>query len=45
MDPGLCGMIKILLDGESPKVIGLPGKSDIGLNGFGYSAYKMQSIV
>lgn len=36
MDPGLCGTIKILLEGEGTKIVGVPGKSDIGLKGFGY---------
>ena len=36
MDPQLCGTVKILLEGEGTKIVGLPGKSDIGLKGFGY---------
>jgi hypothetical protein len=35
MDPSLSGTIKLLLEGEGVKKIGLPGKSDIALNGIG----------
>lgn len=34
MDPSLSGTIKLLLEGEGQKSIGLPG-SDIALNGIG----------
>lgn len=33
MDPSLSKTIKLLLEGDGKKVIGLPGKSDISLNG------------
>jgi hypothetical protein len=39
MDPSLSGSIKLLLEGEGRKVIGLPGKSDISLIGIGYIIY------
>ena len=35
MDPSLSGSIKLLLEGEGRKLIGLPGKSDISLIGIG----------
>ncbi len=35
MDPSLSKTIKLLLEGDGNKVIGLPGKSDIGLAGLG----------
>ena len=35
MDPSLSKTIKLLLEGDGSKVIGLPGKSDIGLAGLG----------
>jgi hypothetical protein len=35
MDPTLSGSIKLLLEGDSVKKIGMPGKSDIPLNGLG----------
>jgi hypothetical protein len=35
MDPTLSGKVKILLEGEGTKVIGLPGKSDIPMSGLG----------
>ncbi|CAF0775133.1 unnamed protein product [Brachionus calyciflorus] len=35
MDPSLSGTIKLLLEGEGKKTIGLPGNSDISLNGIG----------
>jgi hypothetical protein len=41
MDPSLSGSIKILLEGEGRKIIGLPGKSDINLIGIGYSLFKI----
>lgn len=36
MDPSLSGTIKLLLEGDGQKKIGLPGQSDIKLNGIGY---------
>ena len=36
MDPTLSGTIKILIEGEGKKTIGLPGKSNISLIGLGY---------
>ena len=35
MDPSLSKTIKLLLEGDGKKMIGLPGKSDIGLAGLG----------
>lgn len=35
MDPSLSHTIKIILEGEGQKKIGVPGKSDIALNGLG----------
>ena len=35
MDPSLSGSIKIILDGDGTKKVGVPGKSDIPLNGLG----------
>jgi hypothetical protein len=35
MDPTLSGSIKLLLEGDGVKKIGMPGKSDIPLNGLG----------
>lgn len=35
MDPSLSGTIKLLLEGEGIKKIGLPDKADIGLKGIG----------
>ena len=41
MDPTLSGTIKILIEGEGKKTIGLPGKSDISLNGLGFCFFKL----
>jgi hypothetical protein len=35
MDPSLSGKVKIILEGDGKKTIGIPGKSDIALNGLG----------
>lgn len=35
MDPSLSKTIKLILEGDGKKVIGIPGKSDIGLAGIG----------
>ncbi len=36
MDPSLSGSIKLILEGEGVKKIGVAGKSDIPLSGLGY---------
>ena len=35
MDPTLSHTVKILLEGQGKKTVGVPGKSDIVLNGLG----------
>jgi hypothetical protein len=35
MDPSLSGSIKLIIEGDGTKKIGLPGKADIPLNGLG----------
>jgi hypothetical protein len=35
MDPTLSHTIKVLLEGSGKKKVGVPGKSDIPLNGVG----------
>ncbi len=35
MDPSLCGTLKLLLEGDGKKTIGVPKKADIGLFGIG----------
>lgn len=42
MDPSLSGSIKLLLEGEGKKTIGLKGKADIGLMGIGLLFYLIE---